>query len=135
MERRVTLPKTIRMTQEELDRAQDLLPHFPEVASEAELLRQATILGLCVLAAQAPDLAGYNPATLAGLLRYRIMGALDLLLTQDALPALYGLQATREPRPAPVAREREAADVEQEEPQIDAQAAADLEGLGTGFLD
>jgi hypothetical protein len=132
MERRQTFPKTIRMTAEELERAQDLLPHHPEVSSEAELLRLATLLGLQVLAAQAPDLAGYDPAALAGLLRYRLVGALDLLIDQQALPTLHRLIAEREQRAALHARGSEA---EAEEPPINEAAAEELSELGTDFLD
>jgi hypothetical protein len=133
MTERRTTPKTIRLTREELERVQDLLPHFPEASTEAELLRQATLLGLQVLAAQAPDLAGYAPAQLASLLRYRIVGALDLLIDQQALPALHRLIAEREQRAALRARENE---VETEEaPPIDEAVAEELSELGTDFLD
>jgi hypothetical protein len=132
-DRRQTFPKTIRLTREELERVQDLLPHFPEASTEAELLRQATLLGLQVLAAQAPDLAGYAPAHLASLLRYRLVGALDLLIDQQALPALHRLIAEREQRAALIAREGEAET--EEAPPIDEVVAEELSELGTDFLD
>ncbi|HEU4327350.1 MAG TPA: hypothetical protein VFS21_29705 [Roseiflexaceae bacterium] len=132
-DRRVTIPRSIRMTPEELERAQQLLPNFPEVASEAELLRQAMLIGLYVLAAEAPDLGGYDPALLARLLRYRLVGAIDLLVEQAALPALHRLVAERE-HPV-VAAEEGAGESAPATPQIDASAAAELSDLGIDFLE
>jgi hypothetical protein len=49
--RRVTVTKGVRLTEDELAHVGKLLPQYPECASEAELLRQATLIGLYVLAA------------------------------------------------------------------------------------
>lgn len=124
---RITVPKSIRMTPEEVRRAQRLLAQYPEIPTEAELLRQATLIGLYVLAAQAPDLAGYEPVALARLLRYRIAPAIDLIVEQGVLPTLHALLAEREAgalEPAPHAA-----------PLIDAVAAEEMGELGTSFLD
>src|SRR5215213_2042290 len=91
-EPRVTVTKGIRLTGDELTRVRNLLPQYPECASEAELLRQATLLGVYVLAAQAtghPVHGGYQPSELVALLKYRVLPAIDFLFAHDAYPALY----------------------------------------------
>jgi hypothetical protein len=87
-----TYNKGIRFTDEELIRADALLAQFPEFRSQAEVLHQAALIGLLVLATQAtrPGLlryAGYRADDLAALLKYRLMSAIDFLTTQQALPA------------------------------------------------
>src|SRR6266545_3034129 len=89
---RVTVSKGIRLTEAELEHVRKLLPQYPECASEAELLRQATLIGLYVLAAQAtgqPAYGGYQPDELVALLKYRVLPAIDFLFERDAYPALY----------------------------------------------
>src|SRR5262245_23030875 len=91
-EPRITVTKGIRLTEDELTRVRNLLPQYPECSSEAELLRQATLLGVYVLAAQAigqPAHAGYQPGELVALLKYRVLPAIDFLFEQGAYPALY----------------------------------------------
>src|SRR6266498_1613678 len=73
---RVTVTKGIRLTPDELGYVGKLLGQYPECASEAELLRQATLIGLYVLAAQAT-----------------VLPAIDFLFAHDAYPALYRLHA------------------------------------------
>lgn len=131
-ERRITTPKSLRLTEAEVQQAQRLLAQYPEIPTEAELLRQAALIGMYVLAAAAPDYAGYDPAVLARLLRYRIAPAIDLIVAQGALPVLHALLAERGgalPAGAVAPEAQEAV------PQIDEQAAADMSELGTGFLD
>src|SRR5829696_6828647 len=94
-EPRITVTKGIRLTGDELARVRNLLPQYPECASEAELLRQATLLGVYVLAAQAtgqPAHGGYQPGELVALLKYRVLPAIDFLFEHDAYPALYRLR-------------------------------------------
>src|SRR5437868_5287410 len=89
---RVTVTKGIRLTPDELAHVGKLLGQYPECASEAELLRQATLIGLYVLAAQAtgqPAHGGYQPDELVALLKYRVLPAIDFLFAHDAYPALY----------------------------------------------
>src|SRR6266545_3676202 len=91
-EPRITVTKGIRLTENELAHVGKLLPQYPECASEAELLRQATLIGLYVLAAQAtgqPAHGGYQPDELVSLLKYRVLPAIDFLFAHDAYPALY----------------------------------------------
>src|SRR5207253_2275916 len=79
---RITLTKGVRLTAVELAHVGKLLPQYPECASEAELLRQATLIGLYVLAAQAtaqPAYAGYRPDELVALLKYRVLPTIDFL--------------------------------------------------------
>jgi hypothetical protein len=128
---RITVPRSIRMTPEEVTQARRLLTQYPEIPTEAELLRQAALIGLWVLSAQAPEQAGYEPEALAKLLRYRIAPAIDLIVEQGVLPTLHALLAERE-AVAPVGA-LEAA--QEAAPLIDAAAAADMEELGTGFLE
>src|SRR3954447_4798097 len=91
---RITVTKGVRLTPDELDHVGKLLPQYPECASEAELLRQATLIGLYVLAAQAtgqPAHGGYQPSDLVALLKYRVLPAIDFLFEHDGYPALYRL--------------------------------------------
>jgi hypothetical protein len=131
---RVTVTKGVRLTEDEVEHVGKLLPQYPECASEAELLRQATLIGLYVLAAQTtgqPAYGGYQPDELVALLKYRVLPAIDFLFEHDAFPALYGLRAASsgadEP-PAPEARDTTST-------QIVAEAADELGDLGTGFMD
>src|SRR5262245_47726429 len=126
-----TTNKGVRFTQAELERVALLRAQLPEYSSEADLLRHAALLGLLVLATQAtrphlPPYAGYTADDLAALLRPRLLPALDFLLAHGALPAL---AAAHQAAPA-----QTQADERQSEAAI-AQAAADLAGLGIGFLD
>ena len=50
---RVAVTKGVRLTPDELAHVGKLLRQYPECTSEAELLRQAALIGLYVLAAQA----------------------------------------------------------------------------------
>jgi len=91
-EPRITVTKGIRLTEDELAHVRNLIPQYPECASEAELLRQATLLGVYVLAAQAtgqPAHGGYQPDKLVSLLKYRVLPAIDFLYEHGAYPALY----------------------------------------------
>jgi hypothetical protein len=84
---RITTTKGVRLTPEELVHVGKLLAQYPECASEAELLRQATLIGVYVLAAQAtrqPAYAGYQPGDLAALLKERVLPAIDFLFAHDA---------------------------------------------------
>src|SRR5512145_333847 len=124
---RVTMTKGVRLTQAELAHVGTLLPQFPECASEAELLRQATLIGIYVLAAQAtgqPRYGGYEPDELVALLKYRVLPAIDFLFEHDAVPTLY--QRSPEITPAEAAIDST---------PIAKGAAEDLEGLGTGFME
>src|SRR6185295_19373955 len=93
---RVTVTKGVRLTPDELVHVGKLLTQYPECASEAELLRQATLIGLYVLAAQAtgqPAHGGYQPDELVALLKYRVLPAIDFLFEHEAYPALYRLRS------------------------------------------
>src|SRR5919204_5630276 len=100
-EPRITVTKGIRLTEDELAHVRNLIPQYPECSSEAELLRQATLIGVYVLAAQAtghPAHGGYQPGELVALLKYRVLPAIDFLFEHGAYPALY---RTREAAAAP----------------------------------
>src|SRR6266545_5254249 len=131
---RVTVSKGIRLTEAELEHVQKLLPQYPECASEAELLRQATLIGLYVLAAQAtaqPAYGGYRPDELVALLKYRVLPAIDFLFERDAFPALYRLRAASSAgAETPTPEEGSATGT-----QIVAEAAEELGDLGTDFMD
>ena len=131
---RITVTKGVRLTPDELTHAGKLLAQYPECASEAELLRQATLIGLYVLAAQAtgqPAYAGYQPGDLAALLKYRVLPAIDFLFEHDAYPALYRLRTAG------------SGAAELPSPTVDgaasthsaAEAAGELNDLGTGFME
>lgn len=133
-EPRITVTKGIRLTGDELRRVRDLLPQYPECASEAELLRQATLLGIYVLAAQAsghPAYGGYQPDELMALLKYRVLPAIDFLFEHDAYPALYRARETA--AVAPLSAELPSSDGMNT--QIIPNAAAFLGEIGTEFMD
>jgi len=131
---RVTVTKGVRLTPDELAHVGKLLAQYPECASEAELLRQATLIGLYVLDAQAtgqPAHGGYPPAELVALLKYRVLPAIDFLFEHDAYPALY-----RVPVAGTAIEELPASETQgATSTQIAAEAAADLGDLGTGFME
>lgn len=130
---RITVTKGIRLTENELAHVGKLLPQYPECASEAELLRQASLIGLYVLAAQArgqPAHGGYQPDELVSLLKYRVLPTIDFLFEHDAFPALYRLRAASSAAAeAPISKEGSTGT------QIVAEAADELGDLGTGFID
>jgi len=131
---RITVTKGIRLTPDELEHAGKLLAQYPECASEAELLRQATLIGLYVLAAQAtgqPAHGDYQPDELIALLKYRVLPAIDFLFEHNAYPALYRVHvagSANEELPASATQGMTST-------QIAAEAAEDLGDLGTGFME
>ena len=130
---RVTVSKTIRLTNAELEHAGKLLPQFPECVSEADLLRQAALIGLYVLAAQAtgqPTYGGYRADTLVALLKYRLLPAIDFLFEHDAYPALYRLRAASN-----AVEEVPTAEGERPNTPIDTEAGAELGDLGIDFME
>lgn len=116
--------KSLRLGQEELTRTQVLL-ELLHYASEAELLAEAARRGLLLLQAEA---AGGDRALLAQRLRTLLLPAFDLLVEQDALPALMNAYRAAPPaaRPEPPAPAP---------PAIAPTVAKDLASLGSGFLD
>jgi hypothetical protein len=131
---RITITKGVRLTPEELAHVGKLLAHYPECASEAELLRQATLIGVYVLAAQAtgqPAYAGYQPSDLVDLLKYRVLPAIDFLFEHDAYPALYRFRTT-----ASGAAELSSSTADDAASMHSAaEAAGELSDLGTDFME
>ncbi len=131
---RITITKGVRLTPDELGHVGKLLTQYPECASEAELLRQAALIGVYVLAAQAtgqPVHGGYQPDELVALLKYRVLPAIDFLFAHDAYPALYRLREAGSPiQDLPGSTIEGATST-----QIAAEAADDLGDLGTGFME
>jgi hypothetical protein len=131
---RVTVTKGVRLTPDELAHVGMLLGQYPECASEAELLRQATLIGLYVLAAQAtgqPAHGGYQPDELIALLKYRVLPAIDFLFGHNAYPALYRLRmASSAIEELPASATQGATST-----QIATEAAEELGDLGTGFME
>ena len=133
-EPRITVTKGIRLTEDELAHVRNLLPQYPECASEAELLRQATLIGVYVLAAQAtgqPAHGGYQPGELVSLLKYRMLPAIDFLFEHDAYPALYRAREVA----TTAALEAELTSSDATNTQIIPNAAAFLGEIGTEFMD
>ena len=129
-----TFNKGIRFTDEELAQADALLAQFPEFRSQAEVLHQAALIGLLVLATQAtcPGLllyAGYKADDLAALLKYRLMSAIEFLTTQQAMPATTGKPMGSHDAPAAAS----IASVVSTTIALD--AAEGLDDLGAGFMD
>jgi hypothetical protein len=131
---RITVTKGVRLTPDELVHVGKLLAQYPECASEAEFLRQATLIGLYVLAAQAtgqPAHGGYPPDKLIALLKYRVLPAIDFLFEHNAYPALYRVREAGRPIHDLPGSTVESATSK----QIAAEAADDLGDLGTGFME
>ena len=130
----MTVTKGVRLTPDELVHVGKLLAQYAECASEAELLRQATLIGLYVLAAQAtgqPAHGGYQPDALVALLKYRVLPAIDFLFEHDAYPALYRVRVAGSAiQELPSSRIEDAMNT-----QIAAEAAEELGDLGTGFME
>ena len=126
-----TANKGIRFIEEELRQADALLAQFPEFRSQADVLHQAALIGLLVLATQAirPGVdayAGYGADDLAALLKYRLMPAIDFLIERNALPA--SLQRPTGGRP-------EHATMSNPDTTLIAPDAAEgLDDLGTSFM-
>jgi hypothetical protein len=130
-----TANKGIRFTEEELGRADALLTQFPEFRSQAEVLHQAALIGLLLLATQAirPGLeayAGYRPDDLAALLKYRLLPAIDFLIARDALPV-----TVQRPAGGPAAPPTHVAVGNPDTALLVPDAAAGLDELGTNFLE
>ena len=131
---RITVTKGVRLTPDELVHVGKLLTQYPECASEAELLRQATLIGLYVLAAQAtgqPAHGGYQPDELIALLKYRVLPAIDFLFEHNAYPALYRVPvvgSATEELPGSATQGTTST-------QIAAEAAEELGDLGTDFME
>ena len=119
---RVTVTKGIRLTPDELVHVGKLLTQYPECASEAELLRQAT---------GQPAHGGYEPDELVALLKYRVLPAIDFLFEHNAYPALYRLRVAGSTIEEPPGSTVEGAT----STQIAAEAAEELGDLGTGFME
>jgi hypothetical protein len=87
-----------------------------------------------VLAAQAtgqPAHAGYQPSDLVALLKYRVLPAIDFLFVHDAYPALYRLRTAGSGAaelPSPTVGDAAST-------HIAAEAAGELNDLGTGFME
>jgi hypothetical protein len=130
-----TFNKGIRFTDEELALADALLKQFPEFRSQADVLHQAALIGLLVLATQAirpglPAYAGYRPSDLAALLKYRLMSAIDFLIEHNAVPA-----ALSRPVSSPDAPQAQEVADDRDTTVIVADAAEGLDDLGSGFMD
>jgi hypothetical protein len=132
---RVTVNRGIRFTDEELVRADALLAQFPEFRSQADVLHQAALIGLLVLATQAtrPGLlayAGYEADDLAALLKYRLMSTLDFLVAQNAVPAalMRPTNSHDEPQVCRIANNPDTM-------LIGADAAEGLDDLGSVFME
>jgi hypothetical protein len=129
-----TFNKGIRFTDEELMRADALLVQFPEFRSQAEVLHQAALIGLLVLATQAtrPGLlryAGYQADDLAALLKYRLMSAIDFLVAQQAMPTRVDLLVSSHALPLVGAALADSGTA------IALDAAEGLNDLGASFMD
>jgi hypothetical protein len=120
-----TTPIPVRLTTTERARLVALLAHYPELATLADVLRQALTLGTLLMAVQAtrpgrPErYAGYAPEDLAALLTPRLLPALAFLQAQGvALPG-FSVATSLRVEPAP----------------FDTTVVADLAAMGTDFLD
>lgn len=132
-----TTTKGVRLTDDELQRVEQLRAHFPEYSSDADLLRHATLLGVMVLATyvpqpEAPPYANYRPEDLVALLRPRLMPAIDFLIERGALPRVFPRHAADDLQMRAIAATQPEPDTEV---AIDEAVAGDLEGLGSGFMD
>lgn len=132
-----TTTKGVRLTDDELQRVEQLRAHFPEHSSEAELLRHATLLGVMVLATHAPQpdqtpYVNYRPDDLVALLKPRLMPAIDFLIERGALPKVFPRQAADGLQLRAIAVTQQGQD---DAPAIDEAVAGHLEGLGSDFMD
>ena len=127
-----TKAKTIRVSAAELAVVEQLLHHFPRLATEASLLTEACRIGLLVLAADATrpggtPLGGYLPADLAQQLNQQMRGVFEFLAQHQALP----LWLTTAPQDAGVSH---AAAPVLTEATIDPAAAQAVADMGSDLL-
>jgi hypothetical protein len=133
----MTTTKSTRLSEEEVAFLRKLLPHFPECRSESQLLRNATMLGLWMLAVSArrpglPPFGGYAPEDLAALIQTRLLAAIDFLIQQGRLPALLSIIQVQIPPTLPILPTAAPASAEY---TFDPEVADDMAGLGTDFMD
>ena len=131
----VTRPKAIRLSDEEIRFVQQLVPHFPELRSESDLLYHAAILGLWMMGTAArrpglPAFGGLDGADLAALIRPRVLAALDFLAEYGELPRLISASVLLDGDTALISDEPGSA-----VPAFDPEAAEALADLGTDFMD
>jgi len=132
-----TTTKGVRLTNDELQRVEQLRAHFPEYSSDADLLRHATLLEVMVLATyvpqpEAPPYAHYGPDDLVALLKPRLMPAIDFLIEHGALPNVFPRHAADDLQMRAIAGTQPEHD---DAAAIDEAVAGDLEGLGSHFMD
>ena len=88
-----TIPKAIRLSNDEIRFVQSARAAFPGVHGESDLPVMRTMLGLWMLATAArrpgqPAFGGHDPADLAALIRPRVLAVLDFLAEYGKLPRL-----------------------------------------------
>jgi hypothetical protein len=93
-ESRARINKGIRYSEDELALADALVENLPEFDTQSDVLRQASILGMLVMATRVsnglPRFANRRlPDDLAELLRPLLLPALDFLAERRALPVMY----------------------------------------------
>ncbi len=128
--------KTIRLTGDELRAVHDLMPHFPEIRSEADMIYALFRDGLLVRAAQAnvpgaTPYAGFVPGQLAALLERHLLPVIAFLLDHGALK--YFLHPATPPTPPGPGGPPETIHLAGPAAFVD-DAAKELDALGADFL-
>ena len=138
-------PKSVRLVDQDVQLLTELHTALPQHATEADVLAEATHLGLLILAAEAAGsgqpIAAVSTSILVQRVRSRLLPVFELLAHHGALPALLTQRLGSAPSafnatfndpsvPAePSVMRTEAA------PAVSIQAGADVRSLGGGLLD
>jgi hypothetical protein len=124
-----TMPKGVRLSEDELRRVARLLPKFPEVSSESDMLRYIFLRGLLLLEADLVGAGNVPPPEmteelLVSMLLPRMLGALTLLERHGKLPQResHPVQAALVPALPPVPG------------TVVEEVGEDMENLGADFL-
>lgn len=122
-------PKSLRLGAEDLGRLQALLAALPKFGSESEVLSEAVRRGLILLIAEVfasgRPVEGERRTGLARRLAVELLPVFELLVQEDALPAMLRTWPVTNPTPPPPAAPA----------ALSPTVKADLAGLGSGFLD
>ena len=133
--------KSVRLVDQDVQLLGELHTALPQHATEADILAEATHLGLLLLAAEAATtgqpVESIPALQLSQRLRTRLLPALELLAQHGSLPALLTQNVSNIllTANAPMIASPTHQPVHVEVPAINVQAGADVRSLGGGFLD
>lgn len=122
-------PRSIRVPNQILEIADQLLPLFPEATSQADLLRLAVMRGIAFMQAEAAAAGHHLEVAQSKATLYRTLLPVILWMAREGYFAdLFAVQAKESPQGQQGKRGAPRSE------DIDGQAADDMAGLGADFL-